>query len=354
MSPEYQTYYVKKKKPNRTGRIVGIVAIVIVLLGLAAVWCIWGPNTGNMQQGEYLYIPTGSNYDYVKQELEDGGYTGSTLTFDLLARQADYPNRVKAGKYRITPGMSNYAIVKKLRSGSQEPVKLVINKLRTKEEFIKFISDRMEPDSLELAELLQADSYLAKYGLDRNTAMAVVIPDTYEFYWNTSADKIFQRLAGYYEKFWTEERKRKAGEKKLSPLQVITVASIVEEETNKNKEKPNVASVYLNRLNKGMKLQADPTIKFAMNNFALRRITGEYLNYESPYNTYKYAGLPPGPIATPSKASIDAVLNAPATDYIYFCAREDFSGYHNFASNYAEHMNNARKYQQALNARGIR
>jgi len=183
--------------------------------------------------------------------------------------------------------------------------------------------------------------------------MCLIIPDTYEFYWNTSADKTLQKLGKYYNEYWTAERKQKAGDHKLTQSQAIIIGSIVEEETNKNDEKGNVASVYMNRLNKNMKLQADPTVKFAVGDFAIRRITSAHLQNASPYNTYMYSGLPPGPICTPSKKTMEAVLNAPETQYIYFCAKEDFSGYHNFSTNYAEHMRNARLYQKALNARNI-
>jgi UPF0755 protein len=249
--------------------------------------------------------------------------------------------------------MSNYNIVRLLRSGRQTPVKLVINKLRTKHDFITYISSNLEADSIVLKQMFADPVYLAQFGLDTNTAMCAVIPDTYEFFWNTTADKAFRKIAGYYTKYWTRERKEKAKAHGLSPQQVIIIASIVDEETNKNDEKGNVASVYINRYRTGMKLQADPTVKFAVGDFSIRRVTGVHLQTNSPYNTYMYAGLPPGPVCTPSKKSIDAVLNAPQTKYIYFCAKEDFSGYHRFATNYIDHMKNARLYQQALDARGI-
>ena len=313
-----------------------------------------GPNTGDMNKGEYLYVPTGASYMLVLDELVEGGYIDDAASFDIIAKRANYPDMIKAGKFKITHGMSNYNMIRKLRSGQQEPVKLVINKLRTKGDFIQFVAERMEPDSTEIAAVLYDNSLLAKYGFDTSTAMAAVIPDTYEFYWNTSAEKVYAKLAEYYNRFWNDERKQKALSKGLTPQQVITLASILEEETNKEDEKPTIASVYLNRMKINMKLQADPTVKFAMNDFALKRILSIHTEYDSPYNTYMYAGLPPGPIATPSKRSIDAVLNAKETDYLYFCAKEDFSGYHSFASNYKEHMKNANAYQKALNEEGIK
>lgn len=333
------------------------ILLIILLLGIAGYFVgykVWGPNTGDMRKGEYLYIPTGANYAFVLEELTEGGYIDDHVSFDLLAKRAKYPDLVKAGKFRIPAGISNLELIRKLRSGKQEPVMVVINKLRTKKDLVAILSDNLEPDSVAIADFLNNNSKLETYGFDTSTAMAAVIPDTYEFFWNTNTEDIYKRLVYYYDKFWTEERKQKAISKNLTPLQVMIVASIVEEETNKVDERPTVASVYLNRLKYNMKLDADPTVKFALKDFGLRRILNVHLKFDSPYNTYKYAGLPPGPIATPSKSSINAVLNAAETDYIYFCAKEDFSGYHNFARNYRQHIKNARKYQKALNERGIK
>lgn len=333
-------------------RWIGLLILVLIVVGAIALWGIFGPNTGDMKD-DYLYIRTGSTYADVQKSLSEGGFIKNMNSFDQVAKRADYPNKVKAGKYKINKGMSNYNIVRRLRNGDQEPVKLVINKLRTKRDLVRLVSKKLEADSMEFLALLNDNGYLSKYDLDSNTSMAAVIPDTYEFLWNTSAEKTFARLAKYYTQYWNDERKQKASAKKLSPKQVVTIASIVEEETNKNDEKGNIASVYMNRLKIGMRLQADPTIKFAVGDFSLRRIGGVHMQNPSPYNTYRYAGLPPGPICTPSKKTLEAVLNAPDTKYIYFCAKEDFSGYHRFASSYAEHQQNARVYQKALNARGI-
>ena len=327
--------------------------VIVVLAGAAAVYMVIGPNTGDMKDN-YLYIRTGATYADVQRSLKEGGFIKNMTTFNMVAERANYPAKVKAGKYRISKGMSNYSIVRRLRNGDQEPVKLVINKLRTEQDLVRLVSKNLEADSAQLYALLNDDTFLSEFGLDDNTAMAAILPDTYEFWWNTSADKALRKLAKYYTDYWTEERKQKAAAKNLTPQQVVTLASIVDEETNKNDEKGNMASVYLNRLKTGMPLQADPTVKFAVGDFTIRRIGGAHLQNPSPYNTYKYKGLPPGPICTPSKKSIEAVLNAPETKYIYFCAKEDFSGYHRFASNYNEHMQNARLYQKALNERNIR
>lgn len=329
------------------------IGLLILALGLFAAHKVFGPNTGQLSQGEYLYIRTGATYEDVRRSLQEGDYLGDMWSFELLAKQAGYPARVKAGKYKINRGMSNYNIVRVLRSGRQTPVKLVINKVRTKQDFAHLIGTQLEADSNKLLQLLSDSAFCATYGQDTNTIMCAIIPDTYEFYWNTGAEKAFSKIQDNYNTFWNDNRKQLAAAKKLSPQQIAIIASIVEEETNMNDEKGNVASVYINRYNKGMRLQADPTVKFAVGDFTLRRITGVHLQTLSPYNTYLNSGLPPGPICTPSKKTLDAVLNSPSTDYIYFCAKEDFSGYHRFASNYNDHMKNARLYQQALDARGI-
>jgi UPF0755 protein len=329
------------------------------LLGIAAavalffVFEIFGPNTGSFSHGDYLYIHTGATYDDVKKTLQADGFVRDMKSFDFLAKRAGYPDHVHAGKYKISHGMSNYSMVRLLRSGRQTPVKLVINKLRTKADFIRLLSTNLEADSAVLKQMFTDTVYLAQFGLDTNTLMCAVMPNTYEFFWNTNADKAFRKIEKNFARYWTEKRKQQASAKGLTPQEVITVASIVDEETNNNPEKPNIASVYLNRLKNGTKLQADPTARFAWGDFTIRRITSVQTSLQSPYNTYYVKGLPPGPICTPSAASIDAVLNAPNTTYLYFCAKGDGSGTHLFASTYDEHRKNAQAYHQTLNARGI-
>lgn len=346
----------RRKSNSKPGSRKGIRIILItgLVLLLVAVYFVFVPNTGAFSQGEFLYIRTGSTYEQVKDELKDRGFVRDIKSFDLLAKNAGYPAKVKAGKYQIKKGMGNFAILRLLRSGRQTPVKLVINKLRTRQDFINLVSSNLEADSNVLKHILSDSIYLDQYGLDSVTAMCAVMPDTYEFYWNSTAEKVFKKIAQQYVVFWNESRKTKAKKLNLSPQEVITLASIVDEESNKNDEKPKIASVYLNRIRAGMKLQADPTARFAYGDFTIKRITSVQISIQSPYNTYQVLGLPPGPICTPSPKSIDAVLNAPATTYVYFCAKEDFSGYHNFASNLVDHNANARKYHDALNARGIR
>ncbi|MEC5143335.1 endolytic transglycosylase MltG [Chitinophaga sp. 212800010-3] len=313
---------------------------------------VFGPNTKAFGDSKYFYVRTNSTYNNVLDGLEEQGIVRNRNSFNWVARQLDYPSRVKAGRYKITRGMSNFDIARMLRSGKQSPVDLVINKIRTKDDFVRKISNNLEADSGVLRSLMTDPVYLRQFGLDTNTVMCVVVPDTYEFYWNTGAEAVFKKLEKAREAFWTPEKKEKAAKLGLSLNEVTILGSIVEEETNKNDEKPLIASVYLNRYRKGMRLQADPTVKFALQDFGLKRIRETHTQYDSPYNTYRYEGLPPGPICTPSEKTLNAVLNTPETDYLYFCARSDFSGYHAFAATYADHLVNARLYQAELNKRG--
>jgi UPF0755 protein len=248
--------------------------------------------------------------------------------------------------------MSEWDVYRLLRSGRQEPVKLVINKFRTQEEFARFAGRQLECDSADITRYLRDADSMRVFGLDSFTAITLVIPDTYQVFWNTSASSLIRRLNREREKFWTDERRGKAQALGLTPEQAYTLASIVEEETNKHDEKPRIASVYLNRLSRGMPLGADPTIKYALRDFGLKRILFRHIDASasSPYNTYRNKGLPPGPICTPSRKSIDAVLQAEKTDYLFFCARPDFSGYHAFAADDKEHMRNAKAYQAFLDS----
>lgn len=340
-------------KKKRSRRPLFVVIIIFIVVFVFSIFKVFGPNTGTFTQGEYLYIHTGSDYEKVKDALQGGGFVSDMLSFNLLAKAAKISTHIHPGKYLVKEGMSNYSIIRMLHAGMQTPVKIVINKLRTKHDLITLLSSNLEADSLSLNELLEDPTYLSQFGLDTNTAMCLVLPDTYDFFWNTTADKALRKIERNYSKFWDDARKQQAREHNLTPVKAIILASVVDEETNINEDKPNIASVYLNRIRIGMKLEADPTVKFAMSDFTIRRIKGAMLQNPSPYNTYIYLGLPPGPICTPSISSIQAVLEAPKTTYLYFCAKEDFSGRSNFASTYEEQLKNAHAYQKALNARGI-
>lgn len=349
-----QNYSGQRKKKTSWLKRIFILLIIIGIIAAFLAYKVFGSGTAFNGKSKVLYIHTGTTYNKLLNDLKNGNYIKDKAIFNFLADRARLPQNVRAGKYRINSGSSYYNIIRQLRSGKQEPVKVVINKFRTKEELAGFIADKLEADSIGLITLMNDPKYLSEFELDTNTVTAAFIPDTYEFFWNTDADKAFRRLEEYKQKFWDKDRKAKADKLGLTPEEITTIASIVEEETNVTADKPKIASVYINRLKYRMPLQADPTVKFAMRDFGLRRILNVHIAYESPYNTYLVQGLPPGPICTPSKSSIEAVLNAPKTDYIYFCAKADFSGYSAFASNLAEHQKNARAFHQAMNARGIK
>jgi len=308
------------------------------------------------EKTRYFFISTDSaQMSFVIQGLKTRGILKGTSIFEWLAGRTDYATKVKPGRYKIQNGMSQTEVLRLLINGSQDPVKLVINKFRTKEDFARFAGRQLESDSLQIIQFLQSPDSLKRFGLDTNTALTLVIPNTYTFFWNTNASKLFKKLHTEKEIFWNPERLSKAGQLGLTTEEVYTLASIIEEETNKNDEKPVIASVYLNRLKKGMTLAADPTVKYALRDFGLKRIRFKHIDAaaSSPYNTYKHKGLPPGPICIPSIKTIDAVLNAEKTDYIFFCARADFSGYHAFASNEKEHMENAKAFSRAQDSLSI-
>ncbi|MEO8819251.1 MAG: endolytic transglycosylase MltG [Ginsengibacter sp.] len=333
----------------KTGKVVLIFILIIALVSMYAAWSIFGPTVHDPEK-KFLYVKIGSNYQDVKDNLVKNKMIANTFWFDQIAKYADYPQKVKAGKFKVTNGMSLYHLVKMLRSGKQSPVNLVITKLRTKEDLAKKIADNFETDSSGVIDFLNNDDSLKEFDVDSNTVMTDVIPNTYTYTWNTSIKNIFKKLYDEEQKFWNQERVQKAEQLGLSPKQAYILASVVEEETNKQDDKGKIASVYLNRLKKGMKLGADPTVKYALRDFGLKRIYYKHLEFASPYNTYLNPGLPPGPICTPSIKTIDAVLNSPQTDYLFFVARSDFSGYSDFASNYSQHEIYAKAYQQALDS----
>ena len=329
--------------------LLGLAALLLLLVIIAA-WLVFGGGTAFNEKSKPLYVYTGkANKQAVLQSFNEGDFLKNPSMFTLIANQLDVWDRLKPGKYEIKKGASILSIAKMLRNNQQTPVKLVINKLRTAENLAHLIGKNFEADSAGVMAYLENKDSLSKFNVDENTAMTLVIPNTYEFYWSTPTGKILKKLSDERDAFWKRNnRLQKAEDMNLSPNQVYTIASIVEEETNKNDEKGNVASVYINRYHKGMPLGADPTIKFALKDFSLKRIYFKHLAVVSPYNTYRNKGLPPGPICTPSTKTIDAVLNAPKTDYLFFVARSDFKGYHTFSVSYAEHQKNAAIYQKAL------
>jgi UPF0755 protein len=331
--------------------IVFIVSLLIVIvLGTKFYKRVY---EGNSKKENYLYIPTGSVFNDVLKIIERDSILENIDSFRWLALKKNYHNHVYAGKYRIDSNMNNNDLINMLRSGYQEPVKLIFNSVRTREQLAGKISEQIEADSISLLNAFNNDSIVKAYGLKPETFTAIFLPNTYEFWWNTTAVGFVNRMHKEYERFWNQERLAKAKKLNLTPEEVVTLASIVDEETLYNDEMQRVAGVYINRLRKRMHLQADPTLKFALGDFTIKRVLNVHKQIDSPYNTYKRYGLPPGPISIPSIAAIDAVLNYEQHGYFYFCAKPDFSGYHNFAKTLSQHNINAREYQRALNKERI-
>lgn len=330
---------------NKKILLSSVLLLILVILFIS--WKFFGP-AFSTSKGEYFYIRTGSDYAEVKQELLNKEILPKTTWFDWVSKILKYKN-IKPGRYKFSTGMSLFTFVRILKNGTQTPVSFVITKLRTQEDLAKKVGALFECDSTQMISFIKNEDSLKSIGLDTNTAMSVAMPYTYSIRWNVTPKKIFQNFVVAYKSFWNDKRQQKADSIHLTPTQVSILASIIEEETNRKDDKLNIASVYLNRLATGMPLQADPTIKFALKDFKLKRIYNTQLSVVSPYNTYINKGLPPGPICTPSVETIDAVLNAPKTNYLYFVAKSNFDGGSVFSSSYAEHLKNAKAYQQALN-----
>lgn len=340
-------------------KLVLIIAVAGILVGSAVVGYVYykafTPNTTFSQKEVYVYIPTGSTYEQAKEELAP--FIKNMSKFDFVASQRKYDVNVKAGKFLLKQNMTSFDMVRALRQNV--PVKVAFNNQESLGKLAQRLATQLEPDSLTLVQVFTKPDFLQENGFTEENILAMFIPNSYEFYWNTSADKLADKLAKEYKRFWTPQRLQKALDKNLTPIEVSVLASIVHKETAKVSERPRVAGVYLNRLHTGMPLQADPTVIFAIKkqsgNFdqVIKRVFHNDLIIDSPYNTYKYTGLPPGPIAMPDISAIDAVLNAEKHDYIYFCASPEKPGYHAFAANYEAHMVNARKYADWVNKLGI-
>ncbi len=301
-----------------------------------------------------LYIDRDDNIDSVYTKLSQWGKPHAMKAFETLASWRDYDGNIVRGRYELPTDLSTKSLFNKLKRGEQNPLNVPIPSARTLDKLAVAVSNKLELDSTELLNALTDSAVCQKYGFNKQTIAAMFIPDSYNMYWTVSVEEFLDRMKKEYDRFWNNDRQAKAKALGLSPVEVSTLASIVTEETRATQEKPTVAGLYLNRLKKGMLLQSDPTVKFALQDFGIRRILNRMLTTDSPYNTYKYEGLPPGPIRIPLAEDLDAVLNYEHHDYIYMCAKEDFSGTHNFARTSAEHQANAQRYHQALNARGIK
>lgn len=346
----------KKRQRRRNAKqrhrlLLPILCVLALLLGAA--YYMFFTAMSRTGENTYLYIDADDNLDSVFTKLQPLATRHSLWSFRQLAQWKHYGDHIRTGRYLIG-SEGALQTFRHIRNGIQAPVSLSICSVRTKERLAQTIGRKLMLSSDELLHALNDSSLCATYGYTPQTIIAMFIPNTYDLYWNTSLQTFLERMSHESDKFWTLERKDKAKAAGLSPVEVVTLASIVDEETANVGEMPKIAGMYLNRLRIGMLLQADPTVKYATGQFAARRIWNSMLRTDSPYNTYRYKGLPPGPIRIPSLQSVDAVLNYDHHDYLYMCAKEDFSGTHNFARTYAEHMQNAARYAKALNERGIK
>lgn len=328
-----------------------ILAIGLLIVGWLYVMLLKSPS--GLKETAYLNIYPGDTQEKVLQQIQAKGMVGSTKKLEFLLNIVGYESNVKPGQYALKPGFTPFKLVRALRSGLQTPVKLTFNNMRTVEELAGRLSMQLMSDSLTLLNCFRDTAWRDSLQLTEQNYMCVFIPDTYEVWWNISPEKLRGKFIKAWKYFWDEKRLNEASKIGLTQAQVSTLASIVEEETKQTDEMPKVAGLYLNRMRIEMPLQADPTVKFAVGDFTIKRILREHTLVNSPYNTYKVIGLPPGPIRIPSIRALDATLQPNRHSYLYMCAKEDFSGYHAFATTYAQHEANAVKYRMALNRNGI-
>lgn len=341
-------------KAVRISMLVVFLGLVIMVLVVYKLYSrVFVPNVVLEDAHALFYISTGSDFEDVISGLEKEGIIENSRSFNWVAQKKGYDSMVKPGRYKIRNGLTNNELVNMLRSGDQDPVMVVFNNVRTLDHLAGKVTQYLEADSLAFAEYLSNADLPGKYGFSAATFSSMFIPETYEFFWTTSPEEFADRMHKEYERFWEGERDRKAVKLDMTREEVTTLASIVDEETLFDDENSRVAGLYINRLEEGIPLQADPTLKFALGDFSRQRILNEDKEIDSPYNTYKFKGLPPGPITIPSVAAIDGVLDYEKHRYLYMCAKADFSGYHAFARTYSQHMKNARAYQRVLNSRRI-
>ncbi len=358
MTYYHSNYGVREKKKSNFKKFFIIFFLIIIILSSGAGYYIYGviynPNVWTAEAKPVIIkIPTGTDYDGLRNIIYENGLVVHRKNFEWVASFKGLDKSVKPGNYKITNGLCNNALINILRSGNQLPVNVVFNNMSDPFQVSARVAEQIEPDSTSIADYIYSQKFLHKISFDSSDVCLLFIPNTYEFYWNTSAKGFSLRMHEEYEKFWNGNRTNLAKGLKLTVKEVVILASLVEKETQKNSEKATIAGVYLNRLKSKWLLQADPTLLYALNDPSIKRVLNVHKKIDSPYNTYKYLGLPPGPICIPSIASIDAVLNYEKTTYMYFCAKDDLSGSHVFAENLKEHNRNARRYQKALNERKI-
>ncbi|MBK0401799.1 endolytic transglycosylase MltG [Adhaeribacter sp. BT258] len=340
----------KSKPRNKTlTYLLVLLLFLFVSFSYYAYQIMYTDNVDTKGKPTYVRIRKDQSYEAVMDSIEAKGVIIDKLAFRFMAKLMNYDKLVKPGHYQIPDNATNYQLIGILRSGRQTPIKLTFNNIRLKDDLAAKLAGYLDAEEDEFREMFNDEEYLKQFGFTPETIMLMFIPNTYELYWNTTPEQLMERMKKEYDKFWTAERIAKAKKQGLTKKEVSVLASIVEAEQNQHPdERPRIAGAYLNRLKRGMALEADPTVVFAVGDFSIRRVLNKHLQTDSPYNTYKYKGLPPGPINLPAIPSIDAVLNPENHKYIYFCAKEDFSGYHSFAETFPEHLANARRYQKAL------
>lgn len=334
--------------------ILFIVLATLIFIGIKFTHQTFFQNTRfDISQPVYIYIDQNRNYDSLQTQLIHTAKINDIEIFNSLAESKKFPDNMRSGRYIVRPDDTAKSLLKRLQHGLQSPLKITFNNIRLKEDFVEIISNQLMLQNSTLLQLISDSSVCASYGFNPENIISMFIPNTYEVYWDTSPEKFLNRMNREYNKFWNNDRLEKAKKIQLTPIEVATLASIVEEECTYEDEYPIVAGLYLNRLSRNQLLQADPTLKFANGNFGLKRILRSHMEIESPYNTYIHQGLPPGPIRMPNIKAIDAVLNPMQHNYYYMCAKDDFSGRHNFAKTLSQHNENAAKYHRALNLRNI-
>ncbi|MBN1925021.1 MAG: endolytic transglycosylase MltG [Prolixibacteraceae bacterium] len=347
----------RRNKRNYMPRIARfsmvIFALLLIILGFRAFELYGYIFKPNVAKDHTLVIVTGETFEDVYNKLEKEQVLINLKAFKWIAKKKDYKKNIRPGLYKLKKGTNTNNLVNLLRAGDQHPVELKFHNVGSFADLAGKVSAYIEADSVDLMKQFTNVSVQEKFGFTPETFPAMFIPNTYEFYWTTTPEQFISRMNAEYKSFWSEERLNKAEAKSLTPVEVVTLASIIEKETIIKEELPIVAGLYINRLKRGMALQADPTIKFVLKDSSIRRITNDMLKIDSPYNTYKYSGLPPGPIGFPEISTIDAVLNATEHSYLFMCAKEDFSGEHRFATNLAQHNANAARYRDALNKNNI-
>jgi len=346
------------RRANATFRVLGLIALVALgLLGLQGFDLykdIFSSNTTSPKgKSHQLKITKGTSLTGLSQQLLESNIIEDGLSFERVARLMKF-TKVKGGSYDIAGDMSNRELIRKLRAGKQTPIRIMVKSSRHLDQVVENLTEPLQADANTVMSILQSDSLKSLTGFDQANVISLFLPDTYEFYWNTDEVDLLKRMKKEYDKYWSKERKAKARALGITPSDAIILASIVDEETAKVDEMDDIAGVYLNRLKKGMRLQADPTVKYAVGDWAIKRVLDKHLAKKSPYNTYINTGLPPGPIRLPSKQALEQVLNPAKHKYFYFCAKEDFSGYHNFSRTLSEHNAHARRYRNQLTQRGIR